>query len=84
VELLYRRMAALGLDPTEFARAEPCAFRDFQARCSLCQSRRRCARGLADEFTDPGWQDWRNYCPNATMLAMYSTLQLCRGAKLGR
>jgi hypothetical protein len=44
-DLLMRRMAALDLDPNEVGRIEPAAFRDLQRVCTLCNSRRRCARG---------------------------------------
>lgn len=74
-DLLARRMTGLHLDPEEFSRAEPTLFREFQRLCIACESKGRCARDLADEFADPAWQDWRDYCPNASMLSMLSTLR---------
>ncbi|HET7681476.1 MAG TPA: hypothetical protein VFK79_15235 [Xanthobacteraceae bacterium] len=79
--LLERRMVALNLDPAEVARSEPALFRSFQRLCTSCQSPMHCVRDLALEFSrDPGQpasSDWRDYCPNATMLDMLSTLQSC-------
>ena len=76
-DLLRRRMAALGLDPDELARSEPATLRDLQKLCTMCRSRGRCARDLAQESADPDWQDWRDYCPNAATLDMLSTLKSC-------
>ena len=76
-DLLPRRMRGLHFDVDEFARAEPFAFRELQRFCALCESYRECERELADEFADPGWQNWRDYCPNATTLSVLSTLQVC-------
>ena len=75
--LMVRRMARLGLEPEEFLRAEPSLFKDLRAVCSLCPCPERCALALLRESTDPAWQDWRNYCPNATTLSMLSTLRQC-------
>jgi len=76
-DLLPRRMAALHLDVDGFARREPLTFRELHRLCALCDSHRQCARGLADEMADPGWQDWRDYCPNATTLSLLSALEGC-------
>ena len=76
-EFLRERMDALHLEPQEFARREPAKFCELVTLCTTCESQERCALDLADEFVDPGWQNWRNYCPNATTLSVLSTLQLC-------
>ncbi len=76
-ELLRRRMVALHLEPHEFARCESTKFHELMTLCTTCDSRGRCALDLADEFADPGWQNWRDYCPNATTLSVLSTLQCC-------
>jgi len=75
--LLLRRMAALHLDPATFAREEPVKFRVLQGLCARCETPGQCARDLADGSTDPGWQDWRDYCRNATMLSVLSALEWC-------
>jgi hypothetical protein len=75
---LRRRMAALRVDPDELARSEPAAFQELQRLCATCDSRGRCALDLADESTDPAWQAWRDYCPNATTLSVRSALQGCQ------
>ena len=77
-DLLECRMEALCLEPNEVV--DPLTFRQLQQRCAKCESRGQCALDLADEFADPAWQYWRNYCPNAATLAMLSTLQGCSRA----
>lgn len=75
--LLCRRMRALRLDPDELYCSEPRAFGVLRKLCATCSVPGRCARDLADEFADPAWQDWRNYCPNATTLSILSALRAC-------
>lgn len=75
--LLCRRMRALRLDPDELYCREPRAFGMLRRLCATCPVPGRCARDLADEFADPAWQDWRNYCPNATTLSILSALRGC-------
>ncbi len=66
--LLLERMAALDLEPAEVGQVGPQTFRDLQRVCSLCESKRRCARDLAQDAAGPQWQD---YCPNAqTLMAL--------------
>ena len=76
-EFLRLRMAELHLEPHELARCEPAKFRELVTLCATCDSRGRCALDLADEFADPGWQNWRDYCPNATTLSVLSAVQCC-------
>ena len=67
-ELLMHRMAALDLDPEEVSRVQGPTFQDLQRVCTMCESRRRCARDLAHDAAGPQWKD---YCPNAgTLLAL--------------
>src|ERR1700674_331071 len=80
-DLLRRRMAALHLDPDELGRSDPATLRDLQKLCTMCRSRGRCARDLAQESADPDWQGWREYCPNAATLDMLSTLKGCSDAR---
>jgi hypothetical protein len=70
-DLLLRRMAALDLDRNEVSRTEHRTFQDLQRVCTLCDSRRRCARDLARDSANPGWQD---YCPNASTLMALDAL----------
>ena len=77
ISLLERRMEALSLDPDEVAHIEPLTVRQLQHRCVRCEKRGQCALDLADKFADPGWQYWRDYCPNAATLSMLSTLHSC-------
>ena len=64
-ELLSRRMAALHLDRKEVSQTHPQTFRDLQRVCTLCESHRQCARDLARNSGDPGWEE---YCPNVATL----------------
>ena len=77
ISLLERRMEALSLNPDEIAHIEPLTVRELRHRCVKCDKRGQCALDLADEFADPGWQSWRDYCPNAATLTMLSTFQSC-------
>ena len=75
ISLLERRMEALSLNPDKVAHIEPLMVRELRHRCVKCEKRGQCALDLADEFADPGWQSWRDYCPNAATLTMLSTFQ---------
>ena len=77
ISLLERRMEALSLNPDEVAHIEPLTVRKLQHRCVKCEKHGQCALDLADEFADPRWQSWRDYCPNAATLSMLSTFQSC-------
>ena len=63
--LLPRRMAALDLDFDEVSRTQPHVMWDLQQLCTLCDSKKRCARDLATNPDSPGWRD---YCPNEDTL----------------
>jgi hypothetical protein len=76
-ELLNRRMAALGLDPNEFAGLEPALMRDMQGLCTQCESRTQCLDDFARHASDPTWEGWRQYCPNQSVLNMLNILQKC-------
>ena len=75
ISLLERRMEALLLNPDEVTHIDRLVVRELQHRCVKCEKRRQCALDLADKFADPGWQCWRDYCPNAATLLMLSALQ---------
>jgi len=80
ISLLERRMEALSLNPDEVVHIEPLTVRELQRRCVKCEKCGQCALDLTDEFADPGWPSWRDYCPNAATLTMLSTLQSCSKA----
>jgi len=74
--LLVRRMVVLNLDRNEVAAAEPCAFRELQRLCTMCESHGRCVRDLA---RDPADGAWEGYCPNAAMLKVLVALRSLGG-----
>ena len=76
-DLLKRRMRALHLDPDDLVRGPSRMSGIKTGLCARCEARGKCMRDLDDEFADPGWGDWRNYCPNATTLSLLSTLREC-------
>jgi hypothetical protein len=76
-DLLRRRMEALHLDPDDVDRPTAQLAGIVTGLCAHCAARGKCMRDLDDEFADPGWGDWRNYCPNATTLTILSTLGNC-------
>ena len=69
--LLWRRLAALGLNETAIGHAEPAVLRDLQRVCSLCVSTRDCKHDLASR--DPSDPAWQAYCPNVTTLDALAT-----------
>ncbi len=75
-DLLLHRMATLGLDLDEVSRITR-TFQDLQRVCSLCESKRRCARALASDSANPAWKD---YCPNAATLVALSACHDRAGA----
>ena len=70
-DLLFERMGALDLDPEEVFKIAPETLRDLQRTCTLCESKRRCARDLARDAEMPVWKD---YCPNAETLTALNGL----------
>src|SRR4051794_8256008 len=64
-ELLEKRLHALGLSSAELAQTAQAELRDMERLCTLCQSKRRCARDLANNPDDPAWH---RYCPNEQTL----------------
>jgi len=76
-DLLKRRMRAMHLDPDDLVRSPGRMAGVRTGLCARCEARGKCMHDLDDEFADPGWGDWRNYCPNATRLSLLSTLRAC-------
>ena len=72
-ELLYRRMAALRINPQDMPVVDAFMLPDMERLCTTCISRNRCARELAEcsEDHSPNWQD---YCPNAATINMLVAL----------
>jgi hypothetical protein len=66
-DLLFRRMAALGLDP---ASVDPAVMRDLERCCSECDSKKRCVHDLETQPQEP---DWAEYCPNSETLSALKT-----------
>ena|ERR1700686_2757167 len=84
IAVLLNRMQSLRLDPDEFRRSKPIAFRELLRRCEACESRACCASDLADECADDRGKDWRDYCPNGAMLNALSTLRDCYSTSTNR
>ena len=76
-ELLFRRMAALELDPEDVAKADRATFLDLERVCTVCDCKGRCKRDLASRPDDARWE---NYCPNVATLKMLDALPGHRGA----
>ena len=72
---------ALHLEPKGLAQTQPAAWRDLQRVCALCGVRNECARDLDEQPRDPAWQEWRNYCANATTLSALAALEACSEAR---
>jgi hypothetical protein len=70
-ELLFRRMAALKLDPDEVAAADRATFQDLERLCTVCDCKGRCKRDLTNRPDDARWED---YCPNVATLKMLNAL----------
>jgi hypothetical protein len=70
IDLLLRRMAVLSIEPEEVEGLDPLLFRELQGRCTLCRSRGTCAYDFADDACS---RDWKEYCPNATVLSLLSS-----------
>ena len=72
IDLLLRRMAVLNIEPEEVDSLDPLLFRELQGRCTVCRSRRACAYDFAHDICSGGWKE---YCPNAPMLSLVSSIQ---------
>jgi hypothetical protein len=75
LQLAKAHMEALSLNPDQVTHIQRLTVRTLQHRCVRCETRGQCALDLADEFADPGWQYWWDYCPNAATLMTLSTLR---------
>jgi hypothetical protein len=73
-DLLYRRMAELGLDRDAIAYREACASRDMQKACALCDSKGRCRHDFARVAAPSAWQA---YCRNDDTLQALAAAGTC-------
>ena len=64
-DLLYERMAFLGLSRADVERAAQRLMKDLQKTCSVCDEKQGCKSDLASKPDDKGW---KSYCPNAISL----------------
>jgi len=71
-DLLYRRMAVLGLSKVDVERVSVALMQDLQKACTCCDSRRDC---VADLAANPDADDWKAYCPNAASLESLQRLK---------
>ncbi len=65
-ELLYERLAALGITEADIERVAFGLTRTLETDCARCGSKEQCARDLAEQPQAPGWM---SYCSNAQTLA---------------
>ena len=64
-DLLYRRMAVLGLSQPDVDHVALGLMRELQRDCACCSDKGICRKDLAEHPEDPAWMD---YCPNAITL----------------
>jgi hypothetical protein len=75
-DLLYERMAALGVYRADVDRIAVGLMRDLERDCACCADKAACAEDLANRPHDPRWT---GYCPNAATL---QALERTRGRAL--
>jgi hypothetical protein len=69
-DLLYERMAVMGLSRADVDRLAPGLMRDLETCCSCCSHKEQCGKELAVEPEAPGWM---TYCANMTALLSLET-----------
>jgi hypothetical protein len=65
--LLYRMLAALGIDAGTLSDRDPLVMRDLERLCVSCTHKRKCAHELA---TGSAADHYEGFCPNAYTLDM--------------
>ena len=65
--LLYRMLAALGVDAGALSDRDPMVMRDLERLCVSCTHKRKCAHELA---TGGAADHYEGFCPNAYTLDM--------------
>jgi uncharacterized protein YjiS (DUF1127 family) len=63
--LLYERMAILGITPDDAENAARGLLRDLEKTCACCNEKGVCEKDIARRPGDPRWH---GYCPNALEL----------------
>jgi hypothetical protein len=76
IDLLYRRMVHIGLDPSRLKPDQLDILGDIRERCPTCEDPARCAADLTRAAPEPGWEDWDEYCPNAARLRILAALAM--------
>ena len=79
-DLVYRRMADLGLDREQILRVDARTMWDLEKSCALCASKSRCRHDFACGAPSSAWRD---YCPNdetLTALARPGARSIAAGA----
>jgi hypothetical protein len=71
-DLLYERLAALGVTKPDADRGTPGLLRDLQRSCSGCNDKAACRKDLASRPDDPVW---KGYCPNSVTLQSLSKIK---------
>jgi hypothetical protein len=64
-DLLFCRMAILGLDLDAIEQGDRKTFNELEQRCWKCDSRGACE---IDLVRDPNNPVWETYCPNSALL----------------
>jgi hypothetical protein len=64
-DLLYERMALLGITPEDVEKASRGLLRDLEKTCACCNEKGICKKDMSRRPGDSRWQD---YCPNALEL----------------
>ena len=76
IDLLFRRMVHIGLDPSRLKPDQLDIFGEIRERCPTCEDPARCAADLAMAAPELGWEDWDEYCPNAARLRILAALTM--------
>ena len=75
IDLLFRRMVHIGLDPSRLKPDQLDILGEIRERCPTCEDPARCAADLA-MAPKPGGEDWDDYCPNAARLRILAALTM--------
>jgi hypothetical protein len=75
-DLLPLRLAALQIDETQLAGAEPALMRQLRKACRLCEEKSQCTWDFVGDATNPRWEQ---YCQNAPALRTIQSHRSARG-----
>jgi len=76
IDLLFRRMVRIGLDPARLKPDQLDKLVEIRARCPTCDDPARCAVDLAAPVPACGFEDWDDYCPNGARLRILAALTM--------